>query len=86
MHDAPQPFEALLPSPSQQAPLLLKAHDLARSATQLAGLPIAPGLQELLRGMNAYSTNRIGKVRFGLPLHALRFYFPALWPDAEGGL
>ena len=24
-----------------------------------------------------------GKLRFGLPLHALRFYFPALWPDAE---
>jgi Fic family protein len=24
-----------------------------------------------------------GKVRFGLPLHAMRFYFPALWPEAE---
>ena len=24
-----------------------------------------------------------GKVRFSLPLHALRFYFPALWPEAE---
>jgi len=24
-----------------------------------------------------------GKVRFGIPLHALRFYFPALWPEAE---
>lgn len=24
-----------------------------------------------------------GKVRFGLPLHALRFYFPVLWPEAE---
>jgi Fic family protein len=24
-----------------------------------------------------------GKVRFGLPHHALRFYFPALWPEAE---
>jgi Fic family protein len=24
-----------------------------------------------------------GKVRFGLPLHALRFYFPSLWPEAE---
>jgi len=23
------------------------------------------------------------QVRFGLPLHALRFYFPALWPEAE---
>lgn len=24
-----------------------------------------------------------GKLRFGIPLHALRFYFPALWPEAE---
>ena len=26
-----------------------------------------------------------GALRFGLPLHALRFYFPALWPEAEAG-
>jgi Fic family protein len=24
-----------------------------------------------------------GRVRFAYPLHALRFYFPALWPEAE---
>ena len=24
-----------------------------------------------------------GRVRFGVPMHALRFYFPALWPEAE---
>jgi hypothetical protein len=24
-----------------------------------------------------------GPVRFGVPLQALRFYFPALWPEAE---
>ena len=24
-----------------------------------------------------------GKVRFGLPQHALRFLFPKLWPEAE---
>ncbi len=24
-----------------------------------------------------------GKLRFAFPLHALRFYFPALWPEAE---
>jgi Fic family protein len=24
-----------------------------------------------------------GHVRFGVPLHALRFYFPSLWPEAE---
>jgi Fic family protein len=26
-----------------------------------------------------------GKVRFGVPQHALRFYFPKLWPEAEAG-
>ena len=26
-----------------------------------------------------------GKVRFGVPQHALRFYFPRLWPEAEAG-
>ena len=25
-----------------------------------------------------------GKLRFAVPLHALRFYFPSLWPEAEG--
>lgn len=24
-----------------------------------------------------------GKLRFAIPLHALRFYFPALWPEAQ---
>ncbi len=26
-----------------------------------------------------------GKLRFGVPQHALRFYFPRLWPEAEAG-
>jgi Fic family protein len=26
-----------------------------------------------------------GKLRFGVPQHALRFYFPNLWPEAESG-
>lgn len=59
MYVSPHQFEPLLPSPAKQEELLAKAHDLARSATQLAGLPIAPGLRELLRGMNSYYTNRI---------------------------
>jgi hypothetical protein len=25
-----------------------------------------------------------GKLRLGVPQHALRFYFPKLWPEAEG--
>ena len=59
MYSSPHQFEPLLPAESKQEPLLAKAHDLARSATQLAGLPVAPALRELLRGMNSYYTNRI---------------------------
>jgi Fic family protein len=36
----------------------------------------------LKRGLLASDTPQ-GKVRFAVPLHALRFYFPALWPEAE---
>ena len=59
MYNAPHQFEPLLPGPKRQQPLLAKAHDLARAATQLAGLPVAPELRALLRGMNSYYTNRI---------------------------
>lgn len=34
------------------------------------------------RGLLASDTAQ-SKVRFGLPQHALRYYFPALWPGAE---
>jgi Fic family protein len=29
------------------------------------------------------SDSPYGKLRFAVPLHALRFYFPSLWPEAE---
>jgi Fic family protein len=29
------------------------------------------------------SDSPYGKLRLGIPLHVLRFYFPALWPEAE---
>ena len=59
MYNAPHQFEPLLPRPKAQEPLLAKAHDLARAATQLAGQPVASELRALLRGMNSYYTNRI---------------------------
>jgi hypothetical protein len=40
-------------------------------------------LQALLRRGLLATDSPQGVVRFGLPLHALRFYFPALWPEAE---
>ena len=59
MYDSPHQFEPLLPGARRLEPLLAKAHDLARAATQLAGQPVAPELRGLLRGMNSYYTNRI---------------------------
>lgn len=42
-------------------------------------------LQALLaRNLLASDTPK-GAIRFAVPLHALRFYFPALWPEAEVG-
>ena len=39
----------------------------------------------LARGLLASDSPR-GKLVFGVPLHALRFYFPSLWPEAEAGV
>ena len=36
----------------------------------------------LQRGLLRSDTPQ-GRVRFAVPFHALRFYFPALWPEAE---
>ena len=42
-------------------------------------------LQALLaRGLLLADTPK-GAIRFAVPLHALRFYFPTLWPEAEAG-
>ena len=38
----------------------------------------------LLRRGLLLSDSPYGKLRFGVPQHALRFYFPGLWPEAEG--
>lgn len=48
-----------------------------RSATDALGALVRRGL------LKADSPQ--GKVRFGLPQHALRFVFPQLWPEAEVG-
>ena len=46
-----------------------------RGATDALGALVKRGLLK--------SDSPQGKVRFGLPLHALRFLFPRLWPEAE---
>jgi hypothetical protein len=40
-------------------------------------------LSALLKRELLKSDSPNGKVRFAVPLHALRFYFPALWPEAQ---
>ena len=40
-------------------------------------------LSALLKQGFLASDSPYGKVRFGVPRHVLRFYFPALWPEAE---
>lgn len=40
-------------------------------------------LTSLLRRGFLATDSAYGKVRFAVPRHALRFYFPALWPEAE---
>ena len=37
----------------------------------------------LLKRRLVESDSPYGKLRFGVPQHALRFYFPRLWPEAE---
>lgn len=46
-----------------------------RGATDALGALVKRGLLK--------SDSQQGKVRFGLPQHALRFIFPRLWPEAE---
>ena len=40
-------------------------------------------LSALLRRGFLAADSAYGKLRFAVPRHALRFYFPALWPEAE---
>lgn len=48
------------------------------------GLRVATDLlSALLKAGYVQSDSPHGNVRFGIPRHALRFYFPALWPEAE---
>jgi Fic family protein len=54
-----------------------------KAMTGLAPRTAGTALAALLKRGLLHSDTPEGKVRFGLPLHALRFYFPALWPEAE---
>jgi hypothetical protein len=62
------------------------------SPPRLPAVPAFSGLGErvataalgaLVRRGLLVSDSPQGRVRFGVPMHTLRFYFPALWPEAE---
>ena len=56
-----------------------------KAMTGLAPRTADRALQALLeRGLLVSDTPK-GAIRFAVPQHALRFYFPALWPEAEAG-
>lgn len=54
-----------------------------KSMTGLGERVATETLSALLRRGFLASDRPYGKVRFAVPQHALRFYFPALWPEAE---
>ena len=54
-----------------------------KSMTGLGERTAVNALTALVKRGLLKSDSPQGRVRFGLPLHALRFYFPALWPEAE---
>ncbi|XAH24076.1 Fic family protein [Xylophilus sp. GW821-FHT01B05] len=54
-----------------------------KAMTGLGERTAGSALSALLKRGLLKSDTPQGKLRFGLPLHALRFYFPKLWPEAE---
>lgn len=54
-----------------------------KTMTGLGERVATEALSALLRRGFLATDSAYGKVRFAVPRHALRFYFPALWPEAE---
>ena len=59
LYNSPQQFEPLLPAGPGQAPLLERAHELARTSAALSSQHAPIELRALLRAMNSYYSNRI---------------------------
>jgi Fic family protein len=87
-------FEASALQSGVRAEALIPLHYLFMVQTELgrADFKAMMGLGErvatdtvsaLVRQGFVASDSAYGKLRFAIPRHALRFYFPALWPEAE---
>ena len=87
-------FEKSVVKSGVRAEALMPLHYLFATQTELgrAEFKTMTGLGErvatetlsaLVRRGFLATDSAYGKVRFAVPRHALRFYFPALWPEAE---
>ena len=54
-----------------------------KTMTGLGERVATEAVSALLRRGYLATDSSYGKLRFAVPRHALRFYFPALWPEAE---
>jgi hypothetical protein len=54
-----------------------------KTMTGLGDRVASETVSTLLRQGFVATDSAYGKLRFAIPRHALRFYFPALWPEAE---
>lgn len=75
--------EALLPLHYMFATQVELSRAEFKTMTGLGDRVATEALSALLRSGYLASDSAYGKVRFAVPRHALRFYFPALWPEAE---
>ncbi len=87
-------FEASTMKSGVRAEVLMPLHYLFATESELAraDFKTMTGLGDrvatetvsaLLRRGFLVTDSPYGKLRFAVPRHALRFYFPALWPEAE---
>lgn len=87
-------FESSVVKSGVRAEALMPLHYLFATQTELgrAEFKTMTGLGErvatetlsaLVRRGFLATDSAYGKLRFAVPRHALRFYFPALWPEAE---
>lgn len=61
----------------------MKPQIIQRVRVKKSGKHIEKRKNPCLREGFLATDSAYGKVRFAVPRHALRFYFPALWPEAE---
>jgi Fic family protein len=75
--------EALMPLHYLFATQVEMARAEFKAMTGLGERVATEALSALIRRGFLASDTPYGKLRFAVPRHALRFYFPALWPEAE---